>query len=130
MREITEVFEVKGRLSESSLLRYSCVSDQYLFQEKFATFDIDDVNAFLPTVSCLSFPSSCSPLLLHPSPDVETAHCFSFSNSFACPGDTTPSLNLYFTRSFRLPQGYAAARFSFAPHHLSLSDTNLLSSLS
>lgn len=116
-REVTEVFKVKGRLTESSLFRYLCVSDQFLFQEKFEVFETCDMNVFLPIASCLFFSSSYNPLLLHPSPDVEMAHHFSFSNSLTCPGDTTPSPNLFYAHPFRLPQGHRSAS---SPLHLAI----------
>lgn len=130
MREITEIFELKGRLTKRSPFGYSWVSDQQLLERKFAKFEICDMNVFLPIASCLLFSSSYNPLLFHPYPDLEMAYPFCFSDSFTCPGNTTRSPNLFYSHSFRLSQDHPAARFSFMSHHLSLNETNLLSCLS
>lgn len=85
------------------------------------------MNVFLPIVSCLFF--------LQPSPPKSFCRywdksLFSFSDSISCLDDTNPFPNHFYTHSCRLSQGHPAARFSFTFHHPSLSDTNLLSSLS
>lgn len=123
MREITEIFEVKGKLTESSLCRYPSVTDQYLFQQKSATFAICDMNVFLPIVSCLFF--------LQPSPPKSFCWYWDRSLFFFLWLNHLSQWHKPISKSllhslFQAPSGSPCCKILL----YSLSDTNLLSSLS